>query len=71
MRADVVITEGIAGVWFYHLSQRGATTRSLCGAPTMPTMIPLSTWGHSSHLRERYCRHCEGMAAESIQKAGQ
>lgn len=41
--SDLKITEGIAGIWHYHLSLLNHTTRSLCGAQTMRTSIPLQT----------------------------
>jgi hypothetical protein len=37
------VTEGIAGVWFYHLSREGTKATALCGAKTMSTQIPMSS----------------------------
>jgi hypothetical protein len=36
------ITEGVGGVYFYHLSEIGTNARSLCGAQTMNTQIPVA-----------------------------
>lgn len=58
IKAPVVVTEGISGTWFYHLSWESDTTKSVCGARTMPTEASLDTWGTTSHLGERYCKEC-------------
>lgn len=55
---DLIISEGIASVWFFHLSERQTPTRALCGAQTFATLIPLRTWGQRGHLNERYCTKC-------------
>ncbi len=55
----IVITEGIGGTWFYHLSYEGKTTRSLCGEQVMQTSCPLDSWGYVGHLNERYCDKCK------------
>ena len=55
---NLVITEGIRGTHFYHLSDPSTPSVGLCGMKTMPTSIPLSAWGYRSHLRERYCPLC-------------
>lgn len=65
MKAGLHITEGIYGMWFYHLSEQGENSKSLCGARTMHTSIPLSAWGFRGHLNERYCKQCEGLGADS------
>ena len=62
------ITEGVSGTWFYHLSEAGVNGRSLCGAMTMNTSIPLASWGAKGHLEERYCAKCE-RAGESALRA--
>ena len=54
------ITEGVAGTWFYHLG-RGDMV-ALCGAKTMQSNAPLSSWGFVGHLRERYCAECARLA---------
>lgn len=64
------ITEGVAGVWFYHLSPAGINSKALCGAQTMLTQLPLSAWGVRGHLNERYCAVCEGAGREDLQSAG-
>lgn len=53
---DPTLVEGIAGTWYYHLAQDG---KSLCGAKTMSTQVPLHTWGFKGHLNERYCSKCK------------
>ena len=59
----LVISEGVAGYWHYHLSVEGRITRGLCGAETMYTSIPLERWGVKgpSHLPKSYtyCKECE------------
>lgn len=59
------ITEGIHGTWYYHLSTPDRLTRGLCGNQTMPTSLPLASWGTVSHLRERYCEKCQEAARET------
>ena len=54
-----VITEGVMGTYHYHYSDSGHTARSLCGEHTMPTKLPLSSWGYVGQLGERYCKSCE------------
>lgn len=55
----LIVTEGIAGVWSYHLSLADKFTVSLCGRQTMKTGLPLSAWGiKSKHIPESYCRVC-------------
>lgn len=53
------VSEGIAGTWFYHLSDGPNKAFSMCGARVMVTNVPLSAWGHVSHLKERWCKKCE------------
>ena len=55
------IVEGVESVWYYHLSETGENGKSaLCGnKDVMTTSIPLSTWGHVSHINEGYCKKCE------------
>jgi hypothetical protein len=60
---DLVIVEGRAGVWSYHLARAADEATALCGRPTMPTLLPMSSWGDVTHLKERYCRACELKAA--------
>ena len=65
------IVEGIAGVWHYHLAPAGASVaRGLCGAQTMATCAPLSTWGFKpGHIRHSYCTECArlaGLGADTV-----
>jgi len=56
---ELIITEGISGVWHYHLSDPLHFTKSLCGKQTMKTSMPLSLWGKKSpHIPETYCVRC-------------
>lgn len=55
------VTEGIAGMWHYHLSFPGPGHTSLCGKRTMRTSISLSNWGVSGHLRETWCAECANL----------
>ena len=60
-----VITEGIHGTWFYHYSDAGDRTISLCGERTMLTELPLSSWGFVGRLGERYCKSCRSLHLKS------
>ena len=62
---NLKIVEGVAGYYFYHLSNN-TNHKSLCGEHTMQTGIPLSFWGKVSHLNERYCKNCDKMARENV-----
>jgi hypothetical protein len=66
----VHITEGRAGMWFYHLSRTGVNGESLCGRPTMSTQMPLRLWGTKGHLNERYCTECEEAGRTHLLAAG-
>lgn len=58
----MIISEGVEGYYFYHISPDDSPTKSLCGKTVMPTQIPVSTWGFKGHLNERYCAECEKLA---------
>jgi hypothetical protein len=59
------ITEGIEGMWHYHISDRNITI-SLCGKQTMRTNIPFESWGSTGHLKERYCQKCYDRFKKSL-----
>jgi hypothetical protein len=64
-RKNLVVTEGIASVWHYHLSEAHWKSRALCGKQAMPTNIPVRTWGFKpDHMPSSYCRVCETKALE-------
>ena len=58
-RESLRVTEGIAGVWHYHLAETGSW-RALCGRNVMSTHIPLDAWGKGGNpeLHESWCREC-------------
>lgn len=64
------ITEGIGGVWFYHLSLVSTNSTALCGAKTMSTAIPLKSWGVRGHLNEAWCAKCAAQGADTLRSAG-
>lgn len=64
------VTEGISGVWFYHISVEGTNATALCGAKTMLTHIPMSAWGVRGHLNEGWCKACAEAAASQLRQAG-
>jgi hypothetical protein len=56
----LTITEGIESVWHYHFSNEKTPTIALCGAQTMRTLLPISSWGHvDSHINQKYCKLCQ------------
>uniref|UniRef100_A0A6H1ZKU7 Uncharacterized protein n=1 Tax=viral metagenome TaxID=1070528 RepID=A0A6H1ZKU7_9ZZZZ len=61
-----IITEGISGTWFYHISKKNNFVRSLCGKPTMKTSLTFRSWGIKTHLNERYCEKCFGLALNEM-----
>ena len=58
MVTKFIITEGVAGHWYYHISKECCFSRALCGAQTTHTYLPLTSWGIGTHLNERYCKKC-------------
>lgn len=64
------ITEGVAGVYSYHLSEVETNSRSLCGAQTMSTQIPIASWGVRGHLNEKWCVKCATMGVNALRTAG-
>ena len=67
------IVEGIASVWFYHLSETGRPAQpALCGETrVMQTLIPVTYWGKVSHIGEKYCHKCsELFKTNQIQQKG-
>lgn len=64
------ITEGIGGVWFYHLSVASTNATALCGAKTMNTSIPMASWGVRGHLNEGWCAKCAVQGADTLRAAG-
>jgi len=64
------ITEGIGGVWFYHLSLTSTNATALCGAKTMNTSIPLASWAVRGHLNEGWCAKCAAQGTEALRAAG-
>ena len=67
--AQLVVTEGISGMWHYHLRHAATTTRALCGAQTMHTAIRLSDWkvpfGEHFPKRPTWCAKCEQVNQEN------
>ena len=60
---NLVITGAFSGLWHYHLSEEGKTTRSLCGAWVVTTSIRLADWkvlfGAHFPKRPTWCAECE------------
>lgn len=64
------VTEGIGGVWFYHLSLASTNATALCGARTMNTSIPLASWGVRGHLNEGWCAKCAVQGVDVLRASG-
>lgn len=56
------ITEGVEGLWRYHISTKGKHSKSLCGQPTMITNMTFDGWGIKTDVNERYCDECWKLA---------
>lgn len=56
------VSEGISGLWHYHLNTEESPFKALCGASTMHTAIQLSGWGvpFGEHFPKRptWCQKC-------------
>ena len=63
------VTEGVSGVWHYHLSEAHRVSRGLCGARTMATAIQLKDWkipfGEHFPKRPTWCEKCDRAAMQS------
>lgn len=59
--SSLVVDEGVAGMWFYHLRVNDHTG-ALCGARVLGKRLPMRLWGFVGHLEERYCAKCEVFA---------
>ncbi len=59
-----LITEGVSSNFHYHIAKFGHSTRSLCGAQTFHTSIPLNAWGVKDHLPSHWCKICEELVEE-------
>jgi hypothetical protein len=68
--SGIHVTEGIGGRWHYHLSKPGVNGTGLCGAKTMYTSVPLSSWGFKGHLNETYCQKCAKAGALALLRGG-
>jgi len=71
---DLVITEGIAGVWFYHWALPDSFV-SLCGARVMFTSIPANKWGcthknyHIPEWEAKWCSKCVQLSKDRKEEA--
>ena len=67
--STLVITEGVAWMWHYHISKEETSTRGLCGAPTMRTAMRMSAWkvpfGEHFPKRPTWCHKCDAMKEKS------
>jgi hypothetical protein len=65
-----VITEGVSGMYHYHVSEHQHSGRSLCGAATMNTGMRLQDWGvpFGDHFPKRptWCAICAQLAVPSL-----
>lgn len=66
--SGLLVTEGVSGVWHYHLSKPESRTRGLCGAQVMSTAIELKDWGKpfGDHFPKpaTYCKTCDKFAKD-------
>ena len=67
-KPEIVVTEGIEGRWYYHLSDADYYRKALCGKPAMPTSLSIELWGTITHLKERYCEECFRIHQEILKK---
>lgn len=64
------ITEGISGLWHYHLSINtpGGFVQGLCGARTMRTSMPLGDWkvpfGQHFPKQPTFCEVCDRLKTQ-------
>lgn len=60
MTDEYQVTEGIGGMWHYHLAPKNsAPSMALCGARTMSSQVPVAAWGRKpAHMPTSYCEAC-------------
>jgi hypothetical protein len=63
-KRELVITEGIAGYWHYHISYDDTRHVGLCGKRTMYSGTAVVTWNWVGHrgagdINYSYCKDCE------------
>jgi hypothetical protein len=67
-RLVMKVTEGISGLWHYHLSKDDSKTKALCGAAVMGTSMRLEDWGKpfGEHFPKKptYCKECDRLMKE-------
>lgn len=72
---EILVTEGISGLWHYHLSTRTQRAQGLsgCGARVMSTGMELADWGKpfGAHFPKRptFCAQCALQHADGIAAA--
>lgn len=68
-RDGLMVTEGVSGTWYYHVSEKAKPLTSLCGRPTMVTGVPLTYWKQTPanfHIPERWCAECERLGTAEV-----
>ena len=64
----MVIVEGVAGCWHYHIAPADRTAQAYCGAVTMSTHVAWNSWGYKpKHIPHSYCKEC-GEKHAQVQK---
>lgn len=67
--SDLKITEGIHGMWHYHLSTADDLYRGLCGKEVMSTAMRLSAWrvpfGEHFPKPPTWCNECDRLRDKS------
>ena len=68
LRKNLQVTEGVSGLWHYHLSEPGRISRGLCEKATMYTAIPLAQWakpfGEHFPKKPTWCADCAKLGEE-------
>jgi hypothetical protein len=70
-RPGLLVTEGISGMWHYHLSDPTRKYTALCGKQVMHTSILVESWGlRSGGLRhlESWCTECPRLARQQASR---
>lgn len=72
-KRELVISEGIAGYWHYHISYSDTRYVALCGKKTMYSGAPIDTWGVVGHggagdIHYSYCKDCEHLKVLALEK---
>ena len=65
-----IVTEGLEGIWYYHISRKDDSTKSLCGENVMYSNMSLDEWNtEPTHIPYKFCKRCQELMEKEINNA--